>query len=120
LLTAGGLASLMLGSMILVDSPQPELQLSLRIVIPVVLALAAIAIFVVRLAVSSQRLPTVTGAAGMIGETARALTPLEPGQPGRVATHGEIWTAIASEPIAAGEHVRVTGLEGLTLTVTKT
>ncbi|PYR63178.1 MAG: serine protease, partial [Acidobacteria bacterium] len=35
LLTAGGLVSLVFGSMILMDSPAPELQLSLRIVLPV-------------------------------------------------------------------------------------
>ncbi len=119
LLTAGGLASLTLGSMILMDSPQPELQLSLRVVLPAVIGLAAIALFVIRLAVASQRLPTVTGTAGMVGETGRALTALEPGQPGRVSTHGEIWTAVADEPIAEGERVRVTGIDGLTLTVRK-
>src|SRR5437764_1119656 len=37
LLTVGGLASLVFGSMILMDSPIPELQLSLRVVLPVVL-----------------------------------------------------------------------------------
>jgi membrane-bound serine protease (ClpP class) len=119
LLTIGGLASLTLGSMILMDSPQPELQLSLRLVLPIVLGLAAIAVFVVRLAVVSQRLPTVTGAAGMIGESGRTLTAMEPGQPGRVATHGEIWSAVADEALAEGERVRVTAVDGLTLTVKK-
>jgi membrane-bound serine protease (ClpP class) len=119
LLTVGGLVSLILGSMILMDSPQPELQLSLRVVLPVVLGLAAIAIFVIRLAVASQRLPAVTGAAGMIGETGRALSSLEPGLPGRVVTHGEIWAALADEPISEGARVRVTDVDGLTLTVRK-
>jgi membrane-bound ClpP family serine protease len=36
---------------------------------------------------------------------------------GRVATHAEIWNAVADEPIEAGEPVRVTGVDGLTLTV---
>jgi membrane-bound serine protease (ClpP class) len=119
LLTIGGLVSLTLGSMILVDSPQPELQLSLRIVLPIVLGMAAIAIFVIRLAVASQRLPTVTGSAGMVGKAGRALSTLEPGRPGRVATHGEIWAAVADEPIAEGERIHVTGVDGLTLTVRK-
>ena len=55
----------------------------------------------------------------MIGESGRALTTIEPGRSGRVATHGEIWTAIAQEPIAEGDQIRVTGVDGLTLTVRK-
>ena len=57
LLTAGGLVSLVFGSMILIDSPAPELQLSLRVVLPVVLGFAGIAIFLVRLGVAAQRQP---------------------------------------------------------------
>jgi membrane-bound serine protease (ClpP class) len=119
LLTAGGLASLIFGSMILMDSSVPELQLSLRLVVPIVVALAGISLFLVRLGVASQRLRPVTGAAAMIGESGRALTTIEPGRSGRVATHGEIWTAIAQEPIAEGDQIRVTGVDGLTLTVRK-
>ena len=64
LLTAGGVVSLIFGSMILMDSSLPELQLSLRVVLPVVLGFAAIAVLLVRLAVAAQRQPPVTGAAG--------------------------------------------------------
>jgi membrane-bound serine protease (ClpP class) len=117
LLTVGGLSSLVFGSMILMDSPLPELQLSLRFVVPVVLALSLIAVFLVRIAVAAQRLSPVTGVAGMIGEVGEALTPIEPGRTGRVMTHGEIWTATAPEPIAEGERIRVASIDGLTLTV---
>ena len=61
-LGAGGVVSLLLGSMILIDAPTPELQVSLSLIIPVVLALSAILLFLVRLAVVSQRRPSVTGA----------------------------------------------------------
>jgi membrane-bound serine protease (ClpP class) len=119
LLTAGGLASFFFGSMILVDSSVPELQLSLRLVLPIVLAVAGIAVVLVRLAVASQHRLPVTGVAGMIGETGQALTVIEPGGTGRVATHGEIWRAIAQEPIAEGDRVTVTDVDGLTLRVRK-
>jgi membrane-bound serine protease (ClpP class) len=119
LLTAGGLASLTFGSMILMDSSVPELQLSLRLVLPVVFGVGGIAVFLARMAVASQRQRSVTGVAGMIGEVGRALTAIEPGRSGRVATHGEIWTAIATEPIAEGHPVCVTSIDGLTLTVRK-
>jgi membrane-bound serine protease (ClpP class) len=119
LLTIGGLVSLVFGSMMLIDSSAPELQLSLRVVLPVVAGFAGIAIFLVRLGLGAQRRPPVTGAAGMIGETGRALTALGPAQPGRVATHGEIWQATAAEPIPEGARVRVTDVDGLTVLVRK-
>jgi membrane-bound serine protease (ClpP class) len=119
LLTAGGLASLVFGSMILVDSPIPELRLSLRVVLPVVLGFAGIAVFLVRLGVASQQRPAVSGVAGMIGEVGRALTDIGPVSPGRVATHGEIWQATSEEPIAEGARVRVTRVDGLQLAVRK-
>jgi membrane-bound serine protease (ClpP class) len=47
------------------------------------------------------------------------LTPIAPAAPGRVRVHGEIWRAVANEPIAAGDRVHVTDVDGLTLTVRK-
>ncbi len=117
LLSAGGILSLLFGSMILVDSSAPELQVSLRVIAPVVLGLSAILIFLVRLAVVSQRRRSVTGKSGMVDETGVVLTAIPVGGVGRVATHGEIWRARAAEPIEAGDRVRVVSVEGLTVTV---
>src|SRR5687768_1001598 len=103
--------------MILMDSTLPELQLDLRVVLPVVLAFAGIALFLVRLAVVSQRLVPVTGPAGMISEIGEALTAIAGARGGRVATHGEIWNAISGESIPEGARVRVTKVDGLTLVV---
>jgi len=103
--------------MILVDSPLPELQVSLRSVLPIALGFTGISAFLLRLALAAQRLRPVTGVAAMIGEFGKALTAIEPGRQGRVMTHGEIWTAVATEPIAEGARIRVTAVDGLTLTV---
>jgi membrane-bound serine protease (ClpP class) len=119
LLTAGGLISLALGSMILVDTPSPGLQLSLSFVVPVVVGFAGIAMLLVRLAVKAQRQPPVTGEAAMLGQMGQALTAIEAGSTGNVATRGEIWQAVADESIPAGARVRVTAVNGLTLTVRK-
>jgi membrane-bound serine protease (ClpP class) len=119
LLTVGGLASLVFGSMILIDSPIPELQLSLRVVLPVVLGFTGIAMFLVRLGVASQRQPPVTGVAGMIGEVGYALSAIGPERPGRVATHGEMWHAASEDSIPEGARVRVTRVDGLRLVVRK-
>ena len=116
-LALGGVISLLLGSMMLIDSPLPELRLGLRFILPVVGSLAGLILVLVGLGVKAQRTPPATGADGMLNETGRALTSIEPGGVGRVQTHGEIWTATASEPVAAGQIVRVTAVKGLLLTV---
>ena len=117
LLGVGGVLSLLLGSIMLIDSPLPELQIGLRLIVPLTIALSGILFFLVRLAVQAQRLKPVTGDAGMLGETGEALSSIEPGGVGRVRTHGEIWTATALEPIHTGDVVRVVGVQGLLLTV---
>ena len=117
LLTAGGFLSLAFGSMILMDSPLPEMRVSLSLMLPTVLAFAAIAMLLARLALAAQRQPPVSGAAGMIGAVGRALTAIDASHGGRVLTHGEIWQATAAEPIPEGASLQVTGLDGLTLVV---
>jgi membrane-bound serine protease (ClpP class) len=118
LLAVGGIISLFLGSLMLIDSPLPELQIGLRFIVPVTLGISGILLFLVTLAVNAQRARPVTGASAMLDEIAHALTPIEPGATGSVRTHGEIWTATADEPIEAGSPVRVTAVNGLLLRVT--
>jgi membrane-bound serine protease (ClpP class) len=119
LLTIAGIVSLIFGSLMLIDSPAPELQLSLGLILSVVLGFTAIAAFLVRLALRSQRIAPVTGVEGLIGEIGRALDPIVPGTPGRIRVHGEIWNAVANEAIASGDRTTVTNVHGLTLTVRK-
>jgi membrane-bound serine protease (ClpP class) len=94
LLAVGGIISLIFGSLMLIDSPAPELQLSIPLVFSVVLGFTAIAAFLVRLALTSQRAAPVSGAEGLVGE-------------------------VANEPIARGDRMIVTNVTGLTLTVRK-
>src|SRR3954462_12882738 len=117
LLGVGGVVSLLLGSMMLIDSPLPELQIGLRLIIPVTLGIAGIVLFLVTLAVNAQRTRPITGASAMLHETGFALTPIDPGGTGNVRTHGEIWTASANERIEPGTPVRVTAVDGLRLQV---
>jgi membrane-bound serine protease (ClpP class) len=117
ILGIGGVLSLFFGSILLVDSPLPELQVGLRLIVPVTLTLSAIIIFLVQLAVKAQRTQPITGEAGMVGGVGQALTSIDPGSVGRVRTRGEIWTATATEPITAGDLVRIVDVQGLLLTV---
>ena len=117
LLTLSGLVSLVLGSMMLVDSSLPELRVSLRLIVPITLSVAGILIFLVRLGVTAQMKRPETGDAGMLHEFGEAITAVGPESEGQVRTHGEIWRAVATEPIAPGSRVRVTAIDGLVLTV---
>ena len=117
LLGVGGVVSLVLGSLMLIDSPLPELQIGLRMILPITFAMSAIILFLVKLAVDALRVRPITGRDGMIDEVGRALTSILPGGVGRVQTHGEIWTATSAEHIDGGEPVRVTAVNGLLLTV---
>jgi len=116
-LGGGGILSLLLGSMILIDSPAAELRVSLTLVAPVVAATAAILVFLVRLAVAAQRRGSVTGAAGMVGQRGDALTAMAAGGTGRVRVQGEIWSARSHAAVAAGEVIEVAAMNGLVLSV---
>ena len=116
-LAVGGVAALFFGSLMLIDSPLPELQIGLRMIIPVTVGLAGIILFLVQLAVRAQRQRPVTGAAGMLQELGEALTSIDAGGVGRVRAHGEIWTATAAEHVSAGDRVQVVNVKGLLLTV---
>ena len=117
LLAVGGIVSLFLGSIMLIDSPAPELQVGLRLIVPVTMGISFVLLFLVRLAVQSQRARPVTGSSGMLGEIGDALTSIDAGGRGTVRTHGEIWNAVADARIEAGDRVRVTAVDGLTLRV---
>lgn len=117
LLTTGGLVSVILGALMLVDSPLPALQVGWATLLPGALLLAVATIVLVRMVVQAQRRRPATGEAGLIGRHATALEALAP--EGWVAIQGERWRARADAPVAAGEVVTVTGLQGLTLQVRK-
>ena len=119
LLTIGGLVAMILGAMMLVDSPRPELRVDLWHLLPAILAFAAFVVLLVRLVVQAQRRPPRTGAEGLAGRTGRADTDLGPG--GWVLVDGELWRAVAVEPVAVkcGETVSVVSMEGLLLRVRK-
>jgi membrane-bound serine protease (ClpP class) len=117
LLGAGGVIALFFGSLMLIDSPLPEMQIGLRLIVPMTLVTTGIILFLVRLAVGAQRQPAVTGADGMVAETGEALTSIDPGGIGRVRAHGEIWTATADGAVSAGDQVQVVSVKGLLLTV---
>ena len=116
-LTIGGIISMLLGSLMLIESPAPYMRISLSIIVFVVAATALFFIFAVGMGLRAQRKKTTTGDKGMVGMTGVARTKLDP--EGSVFVHGEIWKAVADQTIKKGEKIKVVGIEDLTLKVTK-
>ncbi len=116
-LTIGGIISMLLGSLMLIESPAPYMRVSLSIIIIVVAATALFFIFAVGMGLRAQRRKTTTGDKGMVGMKGVARTKLDP--EGSVFVHGEIWKAVADQTIKKGEKIKVVGVEDLTLKVTK-
>ena len=84
---------------------------------PVVLVLSAGILLLGRLALAAQRQPPATGVEALIGRQALVRTALTPGRAGTVDVHGELWQARSDAAVAAGNVVRITAVNGLTLTV---
>ncbi len=121
LLTIGGILSMILGSLMLIEQPpdnfQPVVSISISLIISVVIITAAFFIFAFGMAFKTHRKKVTTGVEGMIGETGLAQTAINPH--GTVKVHGEIWKAASSQPIKKGERIRVASVDGLTLVVEK-
>ncbi|OFW13657.1 MAG: hypothetical protein A3F70_01920 [Acidobacteria bacterium RIFCSPLOWO2_12_FULL_67_14] len=115
-LGVGGTISLLIGS-IMMTRETPGIAVSLGFIVPVVLAVAAIVLFLGRLALTAQGRPPTTGVEGMVGAEGRARAALAPDAPGRIDVHGESWRAISREAVAPGAAVRVVAIDGLTLLV---
>ena len=117
LLTVGGLVAMMLGAMMLVDSPLPELRVDPWKLAPLIVVFAGFTLALVRLVLQAQRRRAATGVEGMVGREGVADTDLDPW--GWVLVQGERWRARAGERVARGETVEVLSVKGLELKVRK-
>ena len=118
-LTMGGIVAMTIGSMMLIDSPDPYLQVSLKVILPAVAGTALFFVWIVGLGFRAQQRRPVSGGEGMIGQVGVVRAGVENGRPAKIFVRGEIWLADADEPLQAGERVRVMSLEGLRLRVAK-
>lgn len=111
----GGIVTLTLGGLLLVDAPIPEMRVHLLTAVAVSIPFGLITVFLMSLALKARRNKVTTGVEGLIGEVGMAQTALAP--KGKVFVHGEIWDAITTSQVVAGDQVVVRGVEGLQLTV---
>jgi membrane-bound serine protease (ClpP class) len=114
-LAIAGIVCLTFGMLTLVAAPVPEMAVSPLVAMSVSLAFGVITVFLLRLVIRARRTKTRLGVDAMVGSTAQAMEPLEP--EGHVLVEGEIWRAVASEPVAKGTALRVVGHEQYLLRV---
>ena len=115
LLAIGGVASMLLGSVMLIKSDVEFLQISWSVILPVVGLVAIFSLFIVGMGVKAMRRRPLTGREEMVGLVGIVKTALTPH--GQVAVHGELWDAVSDQPLQPGEEAEVTRVDGLRLHV---
>jgi len=118
LLTVGGIISMVFGSLMLFESPEPFYRISLSIIVPAVLITALFFTVTFRLAYKALKRRPVTGSEGLIGLEGRAIEDITK-EGGMVSLHGELWSAVSDEEIEKGKGIVVVAVSGLKLRVKK-
>lgn len=116
-LTIGGIASVVLGSLLLINREIPYLRISWAVILPTTAAFALFTSLTMLFAIKARKKRPMGGKEGLIGEKGIAVTQLMPN--GNVLVHGELWSAVSEEPIKEGEEVVITEVNGLKLKVKK-
>jgi len=115
ILGIGGIAAFVIGSIMLMDSDIPGFTIAWQLIGSIAFIAGALLMLVLTLLTRSRRRSVVAGPENMIDDIGPVLD--WKGNEGRVRIHGEIWRARADNTIAPGQHVRVVGIDGLTLDV---
>ena len=115
-LAIAGIVCLTFGMLTLVAAPVPEMGITPLVALSVSAAFGLITLLLVRLAIRARHIKTRLGVDALVGRSAKAMEPLTP--EGHVLVEGEIWNAVASEPVATGAQLLVSGHEQYLLRVT--
>jgi membrane-bound serine protease (ClpP class) len=118
LLTIGGIISMVIGSLMLFESPAPFFRISLSLVIPAAILTAVFFTATLRLAYKALRTKTSTGGEGLVGTDGKAVTDITK-DGGTAAVRGELWSAFSDDTIKKGETVEIVSLSGLKIHVKK-
>ena len=117
ILSIAGIASLLIGSFLLIDTEAHYLKIATSLVISASVVVSGFLIIVIRATYKVHRQKPITGEAGIIGEAAVVSQDLNP--QGLVKVNGEIWRAVSlnGKTIKKGREVKIISLKGLTLQV---
>ncbi|HEY6351838.1 MAG TPA: nodulation protein NfeD [Candidatus Angelobacter sp.] len=111
----GGGVMMVLGLLLLVDGPIPQMRVKLVTALSVSIPFALITIFLMTIALKARRNKITTGGEGMIGEIGIVQAPLTPS--GKVFVHGEVWNAVSPSAVGVGQNVVVRKVQDMTLHV---
>jgi membrane-bound serine protease (ClpP class) len=115
ILGIGGAIAFVIGAMILIEPGIPGFEIAWQVVAVVAATSLALTALIAHLAVSSYRRRVATGKGWMIGNMATVQDWSD--RKGHVFVHGERWQARSDTPLETGQQVRITGIDGLTVTV---
>ncbi len=115
LLTLGGLVSMIIGSIMLFDSPVPFFRLSFKVILPSVFITTLFFGLTILLVIKAHRRKPLTGSEALVGLEGHAKNEIY--DDGQVFIHGEIWSAWSDTPIKAGEKIIVEQVSHLKLKV---
>ena len=115
ILTIGGIVSLVMGSLLLFDSPDPALRVSLKVMIPALVVISLFFAGVMSLVMKAQMRKRQSGREGMVGDEGEAVTDIH--ETGKVFVHGEYWNAWSERAVEKGKKVRVVQVQGLKLKI---
>jgi len=114
LLGIGGVISMLLGSLLLIDSTAaPWLQISLSVILVTVGSIAAFFVFLIVFVLKAHKRKPTTGREALIGAEGN----VRPG--GMVFLEGELWRAECDEPLVAGDRVQVLSVQNMQIKVRK-
>jgi membrane-bound serine protease (ClpP class) len=115
ILGIGGVIAFVIGSIILIDTTVPGFGIHMSVIITFALSSVLIFIVVVGMALRARKRPVVSGLEQLLNAEAIVLDDFD--QQGSVSVHSETWRAQTDTPLRKGQHVKVTGSKGLTLSV---
>jgi membrane-bound serine protease (ClpP class) len=118
-LGVGGIVSFILGSMMLINSPIPEMRPAMPLIISYALGFGFVFLFLTYKVFQAMKRKLETGREALIGESGVAKTDID-NRSGKVFVHGEWWNAVADGLIPKGTPVQVEAIENLLLKVKKT
>ena len=119
ILGGGGVISLVLGSMMLVNDAQwPYKGISLSVIIPTAIVFTLFFFLAAYFALKAHKMKVSTGEKGLIGEIGTVKIAVGP-DGGSVFIHGEYWNAIADEDIEPASKIRVVDVMGMEIKVEK-
>jgi membrane-bound serine protease (ClpP class) len=111
----GGIISMVIGSIILIDTDVPGFMVSRPLIGAIALVSSLGLMAIIGIAVKARNRPVVAGREQLVGATGTALSDFT--RQGNVFVHSERWSAITSAPLRKGQEIIVTGIDGLTLEV---